>query len=221
MKLAPAMASPAQPPRTNPMLMASSVEVGPGTRFAAPSMSRNCWCVTHCRLRTTSSSIIATCAAGPPKLIAPSRRKNVASSLSLWERETGRSSALVSVGRPTLASPVLRRFRLVARGAPGKDQEQKAHEHGEIGSRVTDHEPESLSGSRQFGDFRRSDSSTDDDQQWNRGQPCKQSEEHQEPTTNLECAHEASRQGRVREADSREPVHAHVGIDKFEDTLRE
>jgi hypothetical protein len=127
----------------------------------------------------------------------------------------------VSVGRSTLASPVLRRFRLVARGAPGKDQEQKAHEHGEIGSRVTDHEPESLSGSRQFGDFRRSDGGADDDQQWNRRQPCKHSEEHQQPTTNLECAHEVSRQGRVREADSREPVHAHVGIDKFEDTLRE
>ena len=60
MKLTPAMQSPDQPARTKPTLIAISVEVGPGIRLAAPSMSRNCCCVTHCRLRTTSASMRAS-----------------------------------------------------------------------------------------------------------------------------------------------------------------
>src|ERR1700722_20321909 len=43
-------------------------------------MSRNCWRVSHCRFPTTSDSIRAVCAAGPPKLMAPSLRKSAASS---------------------------------------------------------------------------------------------------------------------------------------------
>jgi hypothetical protein len=59
MKLTPATPSPIQPARINPTLIAISVDVGPGIRFAAPSMSRNCWRVTHCRLLTISASMIA------------------------------------------------------------------------------------------------------------------------------------------------------------------
>lgn len=87
MKLAPATHSPAHPARTYPVLMASSVDVGPGMRFAAPSMSRNCWRVIHFRRWTTSDSIRAICAAGPPKLIVPNFRNKKESSSNLSVNE--------------------------------------------------------------------------------------------------------------------------------------
>jgi hypothetical protein len=59
MKLDPATVSPIHPARAKPTLIASSVEVGPGIKFAAPTMSRNCCRVTHWRLRTISASIKA------------------------------------------------------------------------------------------------------------------------------------------------------------------
>src|SRR5579885_229606 len=58
--------------------MAISVELGPGMRLDAPSTSRKSARDTHPRRRTNSSSIIAICAAGPPKAIVPSRRKDSA-----------------------------------------------------------------------------------------------------------------------------------------------
>ena len=54
------------------MWMANSLELGPGMRLLAPSRSRNFSRESHLRRRTSSSSIMAMCPAGPP---LPSRRK--------------------------------------------------------------------------------------------------------------------------------------------------
>ena len=78
MKQTPATSNPAQRARDQPMWIAISVELGPGMRFVAPSMSRNCSCVSHPRRWTTSRSIMAMLAAGPPNDVAPSRRKSQA-----------------------------------------------------------------------------------------------------------------------------------------------
>src|SRR5579863_9405030 len=77
--------------------MAVSVEVGPGIRLAAPSMSRNCCRSTQRRLWTTSVSNSAMCAAGPPKPITPSLRKRPASSRSRVARESfgGKAGAVL------------------------------------------------------------------------------------------------------------------------------
>ena len=80
MKHAPATSSPRQPARRSPRWIAISVEFGPGIRLVAPSRSRNRSRVSQPRLRTTSSSIMAMCAAGPPKAIVPSFRKRRATS---------------------------------------------------------------------------------------------------------------------------------------------
>src|SRR5262245_52587733 len=76
----PPTSSPGQPARTYPMWIASSVEFGPGIRYVAPRRSRNCSRVSHRRRRTTSSSISAMWAAGPPKPITPSLRNRRATS---------------------------------------------------------------------------------------------------------------------------------------------
>jgi len=78
MKQTPATSNPAQRARDQPMWIAISVELGPGMRFVAPSMSRNCSCVSHPRRWTTSRSIRAMWAASPPNDVAPSRMKSQA-----------------------------------------------------------------------------------------------------------------------------------------------
>src|SRR5579872_3230076 len=80
MKLEPATSNPGKPPRTRPTWIAISVEFGPGMRLVAPRKSRNCSRVSHLRRETTSSSIIAMCAGGPPNATKPSFRKSRASS---------------------------------------------------------------------------------------------------------------------------------------------
>src|SRR6516225_6348743 len=58
--------------------MASSVELGPGIRLAAPKRSKNRSSLTQCRRRAISLCIMAMCAAGPPKAIVPSLRNSFA-----------------------------------------------------------------------------------------------------------------------------------------------
>src|SRR6266508_154439 len=65
------------------MWIAISVELGPGIKLVAPSKSRNSWSVNHLRRTTTSSCMIAICAAGPPKAVNPSLRKSPATSARL------------------------------------------------------------------------------------------------------------------------------------------
>src|SRR6266511_4438687 len=62
--------------------MAISVEFGPGIRFVPPTRSRNSCSLTHPRRRTTSSRIMAICAAGPPKAMHPNFKNTPATSLS-------------------------------------------------------------------------------------------------------------------------------------------
>jgi hypothetical protein len=80
MKATPATARPAQRRRSQPMWIAISVELGPGIRLVAPRRSRNFSSLSQRRRFTTSSRIIAMCAAGPPNAVAPSRRKSSPSS---------------------------------------------------------------------------------------------------------------------------------------------
>ena len=87
MNAAPAVRRPGSPARARPMWIASSVEFGPGIRFVAPTKSRNWSRVNQRRRRTTSISIRAMWAAGPPKPMAPSLRKTRLSSRSLVPRE--------------------------------------------------------------------------------------------------------------------------------------
>src|SRR5438552_1030903 len=82
MKHAPATRRPGNPARACPMWIAISVELGPGIRLVAPTRSMNFSCDNQPRRRTTSSSIRAMCAAGPPKPMVPSFRKSHASSFS-------------------------------------------------------------------------------------------------------------------------------------------
>src|SRR5687768_9189784 len=64
----------------NPKWMASSVEFGPGMKLSAETRSRKCCRSSQLRRRTTSSSISATWAAGPPKAVNPSRVNSKATS---------------------------------------------------------------------------------------------------------------------------------------------
>src|SRR6266446_3780945 len=86
MKHAPATKRPGNPARVCPMWIAISVEFGPGIRLVAPTRSMNFSCDSQPRRRTTSSSIMAMCAAGPPKPIVPSFKKSHASSFKRTER---------------------------------------------------------------------------------------------------------------------------------------
>ena len=65
------------------MWIAISVEFGPGIILVAPSRSRNSSSVNHFRRLTTSSCMMAMCAAGPPKAVKPSLRKSAATSVRL------------------------------------------------------------------------------------------------------------------------------------------
>src|SRR5271157_3046542 len=80
MKQRPATSRPAQRARCQPMKIAASVELGPGMRLVAPRRSRNSARVSQPRRRTTSSSIKAIWAAGPPKAVMPSLRNSRANS---------------------------------------------------------------------------------------------------------------------------------------------
>ena len=87
----PAMIRPRQPPLRCPIWIANSVEFGPGMRWAAPSKSMKSSCFNHLRRSTTSSCIIATWAAGPPKPIVPSLKKSLAIELHVGEGNSIRS----------------------------------------------------------------------------------------------------------------------------------
>src|SRR2546428_282663 len=80
MKQMPPAMSPGHPARRKPRWIAISVEFGPGIRFVAPRRSTNCSSLSQRRRRTTSSRIVAMCAAGPQRAIVPSLRKSQATS---------------------------------------------------------------------------------------------------------------------------------------------
>src|SRR5882724_6292409 len=80
MKQMPPAMSPGHPARRKPRWIAISVVAGPGNKFVAPRRSTNCSSLSQRRRRTTSSRIMAMCAAGPPKAIVPSLRKSQATS---------------------------------------------------------------------------------------------------------------------------------------------
>src|ERR1700687_170379 len=114
--------------------MANSLELGPGMRLLAPSRSRNLSRESHCRRRTSSSSIMAMCAAGPPKAVGPSRRKNRARSrretcfIVDIEPESGSAtcSAMASV-TPSCETCVQRPYT-----AANEQQKDQSEEHAHI-----------------------------------------------------------------------------------------
>ena len=105
MKAAPPNHNPHIPARRYPRCIAISVEFGPGIKWVAPSRSRNSSEVTHPRFRTVSDSINAMCAAGPPKAVAPKRRKRRTTSI-----RARHGSGWVSPRRITVATSFLKAF---------------------------------------------------------------------------------------------------------------
>lgn len=79
----PATIRPFHPAFSRPIWMAISVLFGPGIKFVAPIRSRKCCWVSHFLFATTSSCIIAMCAAGPPNPIVPSFKNNLATCFRL------------------------------------------------------------------------------------------------------------------------------------------
>src|SRR5579871_594452 len=78
--------------------MASSVELGPGIRLAAPRRSRNSCSDSHWRRRTTSWRMSAMWAAGPPNAMQPSFRKSAATAPSEPRRARAASAELADAG---------------------------------------------------------------------------------------------------------------------------
>src|SRR5580700_2276363 len=112
------------------MKMASSVELGPGIRLAAPKRSRNLSDESHRRCRTISFSMMATCAAGPPKAVKPRRRKRTATSASFPRDPVGRSASIALLRRPALVD-----------GQPPRPYEKekgRAEEHRIVGPCLVD-----------------------------------------------------------------------------------
>ncbi len=100
-------------------------------------------------------------------------------------------------------------------------QEKQAHEHGEVGTRIAHHKPESLARSRQLGNLRSSNGCQNDDQEGNRGDPSEKSEEHQQSANNFKCADKMRGKRRMRKTNSRKPLDSHVRIDELENALTE
>src|SRR5450755_4012291 len=80
------------------MWMAISVEFGPGMKLVLASRSKKSFDVSQCRRVTTSSCILAMCAAGPPNTVEPNREKR---------RATSRSAAAEVAAEATFGSRVI------------------------------------------------------------------------------------------------------------------
>src|SRR5688500_16218027 len=124
------------------MWIAISVEFGPGSRLVAPSRSRNSSRVIQRRLRTTSSSIIAMCAAGPPNAVVPNRRKRRARS-----RSEARSLRPRDISRFCGSAIWLKCFcsqTLIDRPSTGtyNKQEDRAEQHRPVRARLVRKAPE-------------------------------------------------------------------------------
>src|SRR5581483_2556973 len=128
--------------------MASSLELGPGSRLLAPSRSRNFSRDSHRRRRTSSSSMMAICAAGPPKAVVPRRRKKSASSsMDPWLAGTADSESvrpvcsgmtcMLSCSKPCIESE-----------CPAAHQQQKnqTQQHTDIGAGFVQRAPEPVLG---------------------------------------------------------------------------
>src|ERR1700685_1647880 len=102
-------------------------------RLLAPSKSRNFSRESHCRLLTSSSSIIEMCAAGPPKAVVPNRRKNKASSLrgtclfSEIDSRDSRDDCSAMGCASSLCQPCVKRPRASTDQQQKDETEQHAH----------------------------------------------------------------------------------------------
>src|SRR5579871_820747 len=124
------------------MKMASSVELGPGMRFDTPSRSRNRSELSQPRRRTTSLSMIAMCAAGPPKAVNPSRRKSRATSESVAR---GRGAGRGAHSTPSASIALQGRGDARVEREPPRalrDEKDAAEEHRVVGPRLVRHRPE-------------------------------------------------------------------------------
>src|SRR5271166_6064784 len=139
MKQKPATSRPAQRARCQPMKIAASVELGPGMRLVAPRRSTNSAWVSQPRRRTTSSSIKAIWAAGPPKAVIPSLRNNRANSPRCFQ-----SPAAGGVASSTTVWSAIAALRALD------------HQGGRAGGSRADDEPNEQKGGRGLGGKNRS-----------------------------------------------------------------
>jgi hypothetical protein len=144
------------------------------------------------------------CAAGPPKLMAPSFRKSAASSRRQVPKDAGGES-WVSCGSFTPSLWFLPARLRESRGGcfdsipvSRDSQKEQAHQHGEIGASVTHPEPESLSSVSQLRNFRGHDSSADDDEKGNRCDPARTSSPQTISNVAPKCAVKAGREKPIR-----------------------
>src|SRR5262245_38625609 len=78
-------------------------------KLMAETMSRKCARSIHLRRATTWSSIIATCAAGPPNAVKPSRRNSRAISVRRdADGQSGAMTVLSEVGNRSLTAELSR-----------------------------------------------------------------------------------------------------------------
>src|SRR6185503_11855987 len=209
MKQAPVTRSPGRPARMRPRCMAISVELGPGIRFVAPRRSRNASRVSHLRRFTTSSSIMAIWARGPPKAVVPSRRKRKASSRSRTVLPGVSSPAIIDIEAAPRSVLMRRRVppdeqRIEGPAAAAHDEEEdESEEHREVGPGLVEHGPKPVgwaarggepreAGTQQDRDFGRDDGHRDVHQERDRGQPRQQADQDQEAEQDLDAPHERS-----------------------------
>src|ERR1700691_4495484 len=173
-------------------------------RLLAPSKSRNFSRESHRRLRTSSSSIIAMCAAGPPKAVVPSRRKNKASSsigtCLFSEIDSGDSMAACSAMScaPSFWEPCVERQR------PSTNQKQKdeTEQHAHIRAGFMQRSPKSVL--RERDDLGRIYGNRNINKKRHRRQPRKKADQHQSATNNLNHSDKRGHDLRRRNADFHE-----------------
>lgn len=108
--------------------------------------------------------------------------------------------------------------RAVAR--PADNQKQQTAKHGEVGTRIAHHVPESLIRVEELRNFRGRNGGRDDDQQRNRGDPRPQPQQHQDPASDFESANKVRSKQWIRKTNTREAMHAHIRIDVLQQSLR-
>src|ERR1019366_9070405 len=220
-KQMPPTTRPIQPARKYPMWIANSLELGPGIRLLAPSKSRNFSRESHFLRRTSSSSMTAMCAAGPPNAVVPSLRKKRASSASEpFSSRPGTSVPVCSRSAilwflPTSPSRV-QRYAARAR----EQQKNQPHEHGVVRAACVFHAPEA--GLEKNRNFRSGNRRANHNQQRHGGETSAQSHKHQQPANHFHRSYKWTHHMRRGDSDSRKsPRSPLLGKQELLDPLHE
>src|SRR5271157_2293437 len=146
-------------------------------------MSRNSSWESQRRRPTTSLSMRAMWAAGPPNAVAPSRRKRAASSRNAARLDEGSPPSLGAVLHPPGRKPGVE--------GPGtgshEEQEEGTQQHRVVCARLMGHAPESAL--QENRDLRRRNRDHHDREQRNHREPREKTEEDEQTAPDLDRAH--------------------------------